>query len=387
MKIASHALVATALLACTAAPALARQVDVRVRVDTRAIRETAAEVRDAVREAMREAFGPDVRRELTSAARDIAEAFEEFSLAWDAGGWRQSSRYRAAQTDRETRRFTAGANAQLDLETLSGDIIVRAGSGREIVVEIIRNARGTTDAAAKTALSRVRVDSEERAGRITVKAVYPSERQTSYSVSVDYRVTAPAGTRVTTRAVSGDVTIDGISGDLSVNTMSGDILVTDASRLTGAKTASGDVTLRNVGAEGLLEASTMSGDIIATGVKAHRVDLGTMSGSVTARAVTADEVKLSSMTDDVVFDGALAPRGRYEFTTHSGDVRITIAGDTGFAFEGSTFTGGVRNDAGLKLTTVGNRRTSTRNVRGTFGDGSAVITATSFSGDVIVIRK
>jgi hypothetical protein len=32
-------------------------------------------------------------------------------------------------------------------------------------------------------------------------------------------------------------------------------------------------------------------------------------------------------------------------------------------------------------------RASARSLTGTFGDGSAVISATSFSGDVVVLRK
>lgn len=384
MKIAWQTLAAAALITITAAPALAQSVDVRVKVDTKAIREATREVREAVRDA----FGPEFRRDITSAAREVADVLEGLgTLAWTNGDWGQSSRYRASQTDRETRRFNIGASGQLDLETMSGDITVKPSPGRELVVEIIKEASGTTEAEAKTGLSRVRVDSEERAGRVTVKTVYPNERQSNYRVSVSYVVSAPAGTRISTHAVSGDVTVTGITGELSVRTMSGDVTITDAPRVTGAKTVSGDLTLRNVGAEGLLEASTMSGEIMATGIKARRLDLGTVSGGVTARGVSADDVSLKSMSGDVVFDGALAARGRYEFTTHAGDVRITLDGQTGFTFDGSTFNGSVRSDLPLQLTTIGSRRGPTRNVRGTFGDGSAVLSATSFSGAVVLTKK
>lgn len=387
MKITWQTLAATALITATATPALAQNVDVRVKVDTRAIHEATREVRDALREAMREAFGPSMRRDIAEAARDIAGALDGLGhLAWDSGEW-QSSRYRATQTDRETRRFAIGANGQLDLETMVGNITVRSSPGREVVVEIIKEASGVNDAAVKTGLSRVRVDSEERAGRVTVKTVYPNERQSNYRVSVDYIVSAPAGTRISTLSVSGDVTVEGMNGELSVGTTSGDVTVTDATHLTSAKTVSGDLVLRNVGAEGLLEASAISGTILATGVKARRLSLTTVSGSVTARDVIADDVKMQTMSDDVVFDGALTPRGRYEFTTHSGNVRLTLDGKTGFAFEGKTFSGSVRSDLPVQVRTVGNRRTSTKTLTGTFGDGSAVVSATSFSGNVVITKK
>ncbi len=163
---------------------------------------------------------------------------------------------------------------------------------------------------------------------MTIKTVYPNQRRGTqqHSVSVSYVVSAPAGTRIPTHSLSGDVSIQGIDGELSVNTMSGDVVITDAARLTSAKTLSGDLTLTNVATEGLLEASTMSGEIVAVGIKARRVDLNAVSGGVSARGVEAGEVKLGSMSDDVVFEGPLAPRGRYEFTSHSGDVSITLVG-------------------------------------------------------------
>jgi DUF4097 and DUF4098 domain-containing protein YvlB len=385
---------AAALLGITAVPAMA-QVDVRVKIDTKVIKETAQDVAREVRSAIQTTFGPELRRDLQDAIRDLADVFEEWGhLPWGSGDWEQSNRFQHSQTDRETRRFNVGPSGQLDLETLSGDVTVRRGSGREIVVEIIREARGTSDATVKEGLAEVRAVSEERGGRVTVKTVYPSRRgRSEYSVNVGYTVTAPSGTRISTRSISGDVTVDGIDGELTVNCTSGDVKITDAPRLTSVSTASGDVTLTNVGAEGLLEASTLSGEIVVTGVKARRLTLGAISGTVTARGVDAGDVKLSSVADDVVFEGGLTPRGRYEFSTHSGDIQVTLDSRTGFSFDGSSFSGGVRSDLTLQgsrteTRTASRRRTElNRSLSGTFGDGSAVITASTFTGTITLTKK
>lgn len=390
MRVIRDAVVTAVILGLTATPALA-QVDGRVTVDTNGIREAA----DGMRAALQSAFGPEFRRDLQEAAHDVAGVFEGVGRALrNAAGWDQSQRYKASQTDRETRRFTIGATGQLDLETLSGDVTIRRGSARDLVVEIIREARGTSDAAVKAGLAETRVVSEERGGRVTIKTAYPRWRRGSgYAVSVSYVVSAPEGTRISTKSMSGNITIDGIHGELSVTTMSGDVTVTDAARLASAKAVSGDVTLTHVGAEDLLEASAMSGAIVITGVKARRLDIGAISGSVTARGVTADEVKLTSMAEDVMFEGTLTARGRYAFTSHSGDVFLTLDGKTGFSFEGSTFSGSVRSELALQGTRtdtrgLGMRRAAgSRSLSGTFGDGSAVVTATSFSGDVVIRKK
>ena len=393
MRLARYSLVAATLVAVTATPAFA-QVDVRVKVDTKVVREVAQDVAQEVRAAVRSAIGPEFRRDLEGAIRDMVEAFEEFgNRPWGSDDRSQSRRFTATQTDRETRRFNVGPTGELDLDTLSGDVTVRRGSGREVVVEIVREARGTTDAAVRAGLDAIKAVSEERGGRVTIKAVYPNQRgRSDYSVSVNFIVSAPAGTRISTKSISGDVVIEGIDGEVSVNCTSGDVKITGANRVGSLATISGDVILTNVGAEGLLEASTVSGEIMATGLKARRVSLGTISGAIVARAIESDNVKLTSLSDDVTFDGTLTPRGRYEFSTHSGDVHIMLDGRTGFSFEGSAFSGSVTSALALQgsrseAPAGRGRRTNTRNLSGTFGDGSAVITATSFSGSVIVTKK
>src|SRR5688572_31200912 len=121
MRLTRYALAAAAVFsvtAVTATPALA-QVDVRVKIDTKVVRDVAQDVAQEVRAAIRSAMGPEFRRDLEGAIREMAEAFEEFgNLPWGSGDWGQSQRFRATQTDRETRRFNVGPNGQLDLDTL-----------------------------------------------------------------------------------------------------------------------------------------------------------------------------------------------------------------------------------------------------------------------------
>lgn len=390
---------ALVLAGVVATPASAQPVDVRVKIDTHAIRDVAQEIR----EALREVFGPEMRldlqreissvtREISSATREIAHVVESLSRGhWEGYSERHAAGQRnfpAALEDKETRTFAIGPNGEFDLDNLSGDIRLVVGTGRSLVIDIIRQAHGRSNNDARTGLNRVRVETTHRGDRVTAKTVYPNERQSNYSVSVDYIITAPAGTRITAKTISGDVTVGAFTGDLSINTTSGDIQVTGATHLVHAKTISGDLVLRDVSAEGLLEAGTMSGDVTATNVRARRVDLGSISGSVTARNVDSAAVKLNSMSDDVLFDGDLAAGGRYEFTSHSGTVRLALDGRTGFTFEASTFSGSVRTDLPMKLSNTGTgTRRPNRNVRGTFGDGSATVTATSFSGSVVITKR
>ena len=91
-------------------------------------------------------------------------------------------------------------------------------------------------------------------------------------------------------------------------------------------------------------------------------------------------------------DSPLSKGGRYEFTSHSGDVRIALSGTTGFELDADTFSGSVRSELPITLRTLGRddrrgRGTSNRAIRGSYGDASAVLEVRSHSGSVVITKK
>jgi hypothetical protein len=59
----------------------------------------------------------------------------------------------------------------------------------------------------------------------------------------------------------------------------------------------------------------------------------------------------------------------------------------GFEIDASSFSGSVRADVELKLVTTGSGRRGQRAIRGTYGDGSAVLDLQTFSGSIVVTRR
>jgi len=119
-------------------------------------------------------------------------------------------------------------------------------------------------------------------------------------------------------------------------------------------------------------------------VAARRIDVGSVSGSVAVQDITCDRVEAHSVSGGVEFGGSLAKGGRYEFNSHSGDVRVVLAGSTGFELEASSFSGNIRSDLPIKLQGDVGRR---RSMQGVYGDGSAVLSVTTFSGSVVISKK
>jgi DUF4097 and DUF4098 domain-containing protein YvlB len=292
------------------------------------------------------------------------------------------NRGRNERTDRSTRTVALGAAGLLELRNVSGDITVTAGGGRDVVIEIIKVSRADNEADATLGLQEVEVTVDQRAERVVVDTTYP-RRRTPYSVTTTFNVTAPAGTRLNARSVSGSIAIRGITGELTVDTISGAIRVENAGRITQARSVSGNVVLTGVETDGAVTAGTVSGNISLTNVKARRVAAENVSGQIRAEDVSCDAALMKSLSGPVDFAGPLARNGRYELHSHSGTVKLTVAGNVGFELQARSFSGRIRPE-GLSLQAISMNRGA---LRATVGDASAVVIAGTFSGDVVVARK
>jgi hypothetical protein len=85
--------------------------------------------------------------------------------------------------------------------------------------------------------------------------------------------------------------------------------------------------------------------------------------------------------------GPLTAGGRYDATSHSGSVRITLTGDTGFELDANSFSGSIRSDLPLTGNVGGDRGRRQRAVRGVYGNGSAVLHLTTFSGGIVIEKR
>src|SRR6185436_2836436 len=143
-------------------------------------------------------------------------------------------------------------------------------------------------------------------------------------VAVDYTVTVPASTGVDAKSISGTVKISNVQGVVRAETISGGVTTASTPKLELAKSVSGDVDLTDATTEGDLNATSVSGGIRARGLKARTLDLGTVSGDVTLSNIACTRLGVRSVSGSVEYSGTLAKSGRYDFNSHSGDVRLTL---------------------------------------------------------------
>jgi DUF4097 and DUF4098 domain-containing protein YvlB len=300
----------------------------------------------------------------------------------------QDSRHGPEVTERFSRAVNVGADGALEISNVSGDIVVTGGSGSQVRIEAVKRARARDEGDAKALLNELRIEVTEMTNRVEVRTVYPRNRR-NYSASVDYTIAMPSGGSATVKTVSGDLRVTNVRGELSAETVSGDVMASGSTRLVLVKSVSGDVEVSDASTEGTATVETVSGDVTARGLKARALQLGSVSGDVLVADVACERATLKTVSGNLEYGGRLARNGRYEMTAHSGNIRLSLAGDTGFELEATTFNGDVRSDIPLTLhSTPGEGRgRRNRSIRGSYGDASAIVNLQSFSGDIVVTKR
>ena len=299
------------------------------------------------------------------------------------------------QIDKVTQTFKVGDGAALDLSHLAGDVRVTGGSGSEIRVEATKRVRHRDPEQAKRLLAALRVDINNFNGRVEVRTIYPrrGEFGNNVSASVDYVITVPVGASVAVKSISGDISVTSVKGEVRAETVSGDVNVSATPNVAVAKTISGDVTARDIGTQTTLVLSTVSGTVLGTGLRVRALEAGSVSGDVRLIGSEVERLEAKSVSGNIEFDAPLTKGGRYEFTSHSGNVRIVLSGNTGFELDADTFSGSVRSDVPVTLRAMGrpeqgrDRQLSSRAIRGSFGDASAFLSIRSHSGSVVISKK
>jgi DUF4097 and DUF4098 domain-containing protein YvlB len=300
---------------------------------------------------------------------------------------------RETQTERFTRTVNIGADGELNVSNIAGDIVVTRGGGSTATIEVVKTSRAATIDDARAMLPLVTVDITERGPRAEVRTRYPSQNEIrdrnrrNINVDVAYTISAPQNTRLVVKSISGNVSVSDIAGALTLESVSGTVKIANAGRITSAKSISGDVEATDTRIDGALEAGTISGAVRLRRVSAESVSATSISGDVVFEDVSSSRVEAQSISATVQFAGELQPNGHYEFTAHSGNIRLAVGGKTGFQVEATSFSGGITSD--LPITLQGGQSTGRRQraLRGTYGDGSAVVELTAFSGTILITKR
>lgn len=173
----------------------------------------------------------------------------------------------------------------------------------------------------------------------------------------------PRDCRIDLGVVSAGALVAGIEATTSIRTVSGDVTLDGLTEKVDVHTVSGDVEAQALG--GVMGFDSVSGDVTVSSRPCHQLRAKTVSGKVVTDLdlVPGATATLSSMSGDIT---VRLPR------TAGATVDLrSVSGRVGAAFPGLTRA----------------RHPGSRVTRGSLGDGSGALAATTVSGDIALLRR
>jgi putative adhesin len=270
--------------------------------------------------------------------------------------------------------FQVSGPVDLEVQTRSGNIIVRSGPAGAVAVrgKIFVGDRwlaGNRHAE----VAEIEQHPPLRQDGNSIRIDYVNARD----ISVDYEITVPAETAVRAHTGSGDQTIDGVHGNADLQSGSGNMRL---SRLTGeirVQTGSGDVRAREI--TGPMRGGAGSGDLEVEEKGAGDIDLHTGSGNITVRGIQG-AFRGEAGSGDITAEGT--QMGAWEIRTGSGTIRVRLPANAAFDANLSTSSGTLDIDAPITMTVQGRVQESHKQIVGKVRGGGPLLTLRTGSGDI-----
>ena len=273
-----------------------------------------------------------------------------------------TSNYPSSRGSTETdTTFNVPANARLELDNFSGEIAVRTWTRNAVRIEADHG-------------SRVRIDIDVSGSTVSIRA----HDRRGMPTTVDYQLTVPAAMGLELSGVSTEISVAGSKGEIKASTVNGDVDVEGGVKFVSLNSVEGAVKL--TGARGRMELSSVN-----EGIEVH-----SSVGDVVAETVNGDieldvdaaNVEASTVNGSLLYGGPYKDDGVYTFSTHNGDIRLTMTDKTSATVSVATFSGDFNSSFPLQLS--GTRRGKRFEFK--LGTGKARVEVESFQGTIRIAR-
>ena len=213
------------------------------------------------------------------------------------------------------------AGESLSVRNPMGSVRVRGWDQAEVRVIVQKRAQKTA------LLDRLRVRVHLDGGRLEVATgVYLQDGGWMplplSGTAIDLTIDAPRAMALRAATFAGGIDAAGLRAGARLNSQGGPIHVADVQGAVESRALDGRQSFQQI--RGRLAASGITGDVDLEAIDGETVDAKVYKGTITARAVRSPVVRLRTTVGTIVFIGGLQPGGRYELSTHDGDLRLTL---------------------------------------------------------------
>ena len=302
---------------------------------------------------------------------------------------------RASETGTFDRTLQVSGQVDLDVMSGSGNIKVHTGGSGSVHVYAVIHARNSwAGLSAGEKIRRLQANPPIEQQGNSIRIGHIEDHDLQQNVSIDYDVTVPAETRVTSQTGSGDQNIDDVHLAVTAHTGSGNITVGNIGAEVRIRSGSGDLKINNV--KGALDAETGSGNIRGRGV-AGGISANTGSGEIEIEQVASGSVRVSAGSGNVTLRGVNGslkaetgsgnitvdgnPAGDWRVGAGSGNIDLKIPSAASFNIDARTSSGALN----VKNHDVTMQGAITRgHVQGKVGNGGVLVDLHTGSGDIQV---
>jgi DUF4097 and DUF4098 domain-containing protein YvlB len=267
---------------------------------------------------------------------------------------------RPPQTDQSV---PVARGTRLSIENFAGDVVIHGWDRDSLRVQARHSQR--TRVSIKTNPSGVVVVSAGSNGPPT---------------SVDYEINAPAWMPVKIDGMYTFISVDGMQSEISAETVRGDVALKGGNGFVSAKSIEGEIAIEGV--RGRVSANSTNQGITITSASGD-ITAETINGAITLSKVESTHVEASTVNGPITYEGSAASGGRYNFSSHNGNIVVAVPETASATFTVRAYNGSVNSN--LPLQGGGDVRRG-RRVTYTLGSGAAEFEIESFGGTIHLRR-
>jgi DUF4097 and DUF4098 domain-containing protein YvlB len=261
-----------------------------------------------------------------------------------------------AQTRKEMK-FNVGPGSSLTIIDDFGPVTVHVGPGSQILANATLHA------------DQMEIDQTHNGSRVELFTHSVQKRPTGDASRVAFDVTVPEDCDLIIHSSAGPISVEKLHGDINAD---GDLA---------------NIDVHDVG-NGHLHLRTLKGTITVSNVTDGHVEISSVSGPVNLKDVSGPNVEVNTTNGVITYTGMFSNNGDYEFTTHSGDINVTLPANASVDVAARSVTGKVENDFPFRPKQhVPFPVTSGRAFAGTSNSGASSVQLRSYSGTIRVKKQ
>jgi len=253
-------------------------------------------------------------------------------------------------------RYTVGPGATLNVVNESGSITVRPSGSRQVIITTTPHS------------DKVQVESSQTGNRIEAQT-HLVGKPTGEESQVDYVIQVPADIMLSVRADAGPVRVEKLRSDMTLDGSMAAFIIEDCSNSH-------------------IHVHAIKGPVTISHVNNAHVEITSLSGDVQMDSVSGPKVSVNTNRGNIHYVGDFSGSGDYFFTSHSGDIDVSLPVTASVDLTARSVSGSVEQDFPLQQKPhVGFQATPGRSFAGTSHSGAASVQLRSFSGKIRVKKQ